>query len=152
MEPTVHILRLVFLVSSFKCYVCAPDKGKPEDIYTLKKSFPDHSVQYCSTYTADSINKFLLECPSGGSGCLTKFEGIFLYKYLYILWGQLVRHAGALLVQNLQYIPHLTGSQALSSFYFVSNLTDRPKLDLAGVRSLSLQNKFTQKKVYKMGH
>jgi len=68
------VFQIIQSVSSFKCYVCAPDKGKPEDIYTLKKSFPDHSVQYCSTYTADSINKFLLECPSGGSGCLTKFE------------------------------------------------------------------------------
>jgi len=66
--------QIIQSVSSFKCYVCQ-DMGKPEDIYNLKKDFPDHSVQSCSTYRADASNKFLLECPtSGDSGCLTKIE------------------------------------------------------------------------------
>ena len=63
-------------VSSFKCYVCAPDEGKPEDMYTLRKSFPTHDIQSCSAFTKSKRHLYLLECPHGGSnGCLTKFEG-----------------------------------------------------------------------------
>ena len=63
-------------MSSFKCYVCAPEEGKPEDMYTLRKSFPTHDIQSCSAYAKSRRHLYLLECPHGGSnGCLTKFEG-----------------------------------------------------------------------------
>ena len=63
-------------MSSFKCYVCQPDEGKPEDMYTLRKSFPTHDIQSCSTYTKSKRHLYLLDCPHGGSnGCLTKFKG-----------------------------------------------------------------------------
>lgn len=68
-------LQLIQTVSSFKCYVCAPDEGKPEDMYTLRKSFPTHDIQSCSAFTKSKRHLYLLECPHGGSnGCLTKFE------------------------------------------------------------------------------
>ena len=67
-------------MSSFKCYVCAPDEGKPEDMYTLRKSFPTHDIQSCSAYSKSQRHLYLLECPHGGSnGCLTKFEGECFY-------------------------------------------------------------------------
>jgi len=68
-------LQLIQTVSSFKCYVCAPEEGKPEDMYTLRKSFPTHDIQSCSAYSKSRRQLYLLECPHGGSnGCLTKFE------------------------------------------------------------------------------
>ena len=70
-------LTLLFVsVSSFQCYVCAPDEGKPEDMYTLRKSFPSHQLQPCSKYKPSNKHQYLLDCPTTGSnGCLTKFEG-----------------------------------------------------------------------------
>jgi len=68
-------LQIIHSASSFKCYVCAPDEGKPEDMYTLRKSFPSHHILPCSQYTKHNKHKYLLQCPHGGTnGCLTKFE------------------------------------------------------------------------------
>ena len=81
--PAAHdclsaVLILSFVsVWSFKCYVCAPDEGKPEDIYTLRKSFPAHHLQSCSKYNKSNKHLYLLDCPAGNTGCLTKFEGEF---------------------------------------------------------------------------
>jgi len=69
------LLQTICTVTSFKCYVCSPDEGKPEDMYTLRKSFPHHKIEPCSKYNSNNKDKYLLECPhGGGSGCLTKFE------------------------------------------------------------------------------
>lgn len=68
------IFQMTQPVSSFKCYVCAPDEGKPEDMYTLSKSFPANHLQSCSKYNKNNKHLYLLDCPSGNSGCLTKFE------------------------------------------------------------------------------
>jgi len=58
-----------------KCYVCAPDNGKLEDITQLKKFFPHAHIPPCSKYKPHLKDQFLLECPaSSSSGCLTKFE------------------------------------------------------------------------------
>jgi len=55
--------------------VCGPDGGKPEDVYQLKKSFPNMSVPACSKYKQSNKDQYLIECPDGlKSGCLTKFE------------------------------------------------------------------------------
>jgi len=68
------IFQIARPVSSFQCYVCAPDEGKPEDIYTLRKSFPSHHLQPCSKYNKSNKHLYLLDCPTGNNGCLTKFE------------------------------------------------------------------------------
>ena len=77
-EHYIHSTRLNADVSvtSFKCYVCSPDSGRPEDMYTLRKSFPTHAIQPCSAYSRHNKHQYLLECPHGGNnGCLTKFAG-----------------------------------------------------------------------------
>lgn len=62
-------------VSSHKCFVCGPDEGKPEDVYQLKKSFPNMSVPACSKYKPSNKDQYLIKCPHGlSNGCLTKFE------------------------------------------------------------------------------
>lgn len=61
--------------SSHKCFVCGPDGGKPEDLYQLKKSFPNMSVPSCSKYKQSNKDQYLIDCPPGlSNGCLTKFE------------------------------------------------------------------------------
>jgi len=58
-----------------KCYVCAPDSGKLEDITQLKKYFPDTVIPACSQYKPHLKDQYLLECPpTSSSGCLTKYE------------------------------------------------------------------------------
>ena len=77
----------VVSVTSFKCYVCSPDSGRPEDMYTLRKSFPTHAIQPCSAYTRHNKHQYLLECPHGGNnGCLTKFAGEYHYSYQLDMW------------------------------------------------------------------
>jgi len=68
------IFQIAQPVSSFQCYVCAPDEGKPEDMYTLRKSFPSHQLQPCSKYNKGNKHQYLLDCPTESNGCLTKFE------------------------------------------------------------------------------
>jgi len=61
--------------SSHKCFVCGPDGGKPEDMYQLKKSFPNMAVPSCNKYKQSNKDQYLIDCPPGlSNGCLTKFE------------------------------------------------------------------------------
>jgi len=67
----------IFLQSgwSHKCFVCGPEGGKPEDLYQLKKSFPNMVVPSCSKYKQSNKDQYLIDCPPGlSNGCLTKFE------------------------------------------------------------------------------
>jgi len=60
---------------SHKCFVCGPEGGKPEDLYQLKKSFPNMVVPSCSKYKQSNKDQYLIDCPPGlSNGCLTKFE------------------------------------------------------------------------------
>jgi len=60
---------------SHKCFVCGPEGGKPEDLYQLKKSFPNMVVPSCSKYKQSNKDQYLIDCPPGlSTGCLTKFE------------------------------------------------------------------------------
>jgi len=69
------IASLASTVTSHKCYVCAPDSGKVEDIEQLKKYFPSTAIPACSQYKPHLKDQYLLECPPTLSkGCLTKFE------------------------------------------------------------------------------
>lgn len=71
----VVIASFASTVTSHKCYVCAPDSGKVEDIEQLKKYFPDTAIPACSHYKPHLKDQYLLECPPALSkGCLTKFE------------------------------------------------------------------------------
>jgi len=79
-----RILPLIILLAAqlatglaHKCYVCAPDSAKEEDIAQLKKYFPDgDEVPPCSSYRPALQPRFLRDCPeAASSGCLTKFEG-----------------------------------------------------------------------------
>ena len=68
---------------SHKCFVCGPEGGKPEDLYQLKKSFPNMVVPSCSKYKQSNKDQYLIDCPPGlSNGCLTKFEGKFIFHNL----------------------------------------------------------------------
>lgn len=71
------IMLLPFIQSVFghKCYVCAPDNGKPEDVSQLKRTFPNVKIPVCSEYKHSLQSSYLLDCPTNNNGgCLTKFE------------------------------------------------------------------------------
>ena len=63
--------------------MCGPEGGKPEDLYQLKKSFPNMVVPSCSKYKQSNKDQYLIDCPPGlSNGCLTKFEGEFIFSNL----------------------------------------------------------------------
>jgi len=81
----MNLLKVVLLIGhtvilfqsglSHKCFVCGPDGGKPEDLYQLRKSFPNMAVPSCSKYKQSNKEQYLIDCPPGlSNGCLTKFE------------------------------------------------------------------------------
>jgi len=74
---TISASSLLGSGSAHKCYVCAPDSAKVEDIAQLAKYFPDGvEVPACSSYRPALQPSFLRDCPeAASSGCLTKFEG-----------------------------------------------------------------------------
>jgi len=76
MYSAKFILILPFIQSAIghKCYVCGPDNEKPEDILQLKRNFPDRKIPLCSGYKSSLQQEYLIDCPAGSNGCLTKFE------------------------------------------------------------------------------
>jgi len=70
----ILLLPLIHSVFGHKCYVCAPDHGKPEDLSQLKRAFPDVKIPLCSQYKSELQHQYLMECPPDSKGCLTKFE------------------------------------------------------------------------------
>lgn len=61
-------------VYAHKCYVCLPDKGRPEEVSQLKRQFSKTKISLCSQYKTSLRDSYLLTCPDGSNGCLTMFD------------------------------------------------------------------------------
>jgi len=61
-------------VYAHKCYVCLPDKGRPEEVSQLKRQFSKTKISLCSQYKTSLRDSYLLTCPEGSNGCLTVFD------------------------------------------------------------------------------
>ena len=61
-----------------KCYVCKPNRLSAENRHELESTLGDRSIESlhnCKDYHRLRNHHYLIECPTGSSGCLTKFEG-----------------------------------------------------------------------------
>ena len=71
-------------VLSVSCSPLSPDKCEPENIFTLRKSFPTHNIKNSSAYSKSQRHLYL-ECPHGGiNGCLEAEFSIGFKIYIYI--------------------------------------------------------------------
>ena len=74
MIKPLHTFSLL-IVSGHKCFVCKPNQMLSEDEYDLSSFFDVDQLKFCSDFKKSRRHEFLLECPEGSAGCLTKFNG-----------------------------------------------------------------------------